>query len=1022
MRSVEKTIEEIKMLFASGDLSNSLHFQQLHKDVLRIFRDLNENLKECRKLIDNGSIQEARKLNESFDPSLTQTAESLEYFKDNDFFAICKDYNLETPDFPDPQLLAQLKNPVSSSEKKIHILLQDYRKIARNGSRKQRIELLRKIVTRLPNSASWRNDLLSAERARFTEIEQQIRQCPEEISSLEQLETLYRELLDPEWRAQPKQELLEEVRRKLLPLQKEKISAEAEKRLETLNDLFQERDYEHLLQEFEQWRLFRDNPLYTMTEQQLQTESDIEKFLKDQTAAREKEKICKDLIRKIERKLEDNRPYPEIAGDYNQLQLQETPVPEALLSRLQTLEEEYIHSEHLKYIRRSIGGICIALLSVAAVCFAVKYTQHYIALKHNRTYMLRCIQEKRYTEAIALYEKLQQTALKVACEAQIVSLYNTAKEKNRERNDYIFRTEQELTRLLQHIEVLSGKDVLDNKKAINIALDSAKDLLDSNAVRKEELRSRFTKLKTLIIQRRTDLKQSRERKFSEFTENLIRKIDALTRNMSHTESLESQNANVSMLLDKFNQKAASSVHIPGTLKETRKKELLAARKRYEEAIRKEQVFRLVYMPSDFDTYLSGLKKIQYDHVDIAQEYHYALRSMKLWERIYKNYRETLPTELEHVQSADNYAEGFLRSDLEKILPRKNRSEDFKNFYSQLLDLNQKKVKELILTDAADQQYFFYTTGKIYIERLRRPRRTNISFTLMNKEKGNQIIIRYVPREKTTPFQLESAPRDLGYKLPGAFAQFCGEPKLPAIGNDSFLWPGQELTTRFSALGSDGPGLSGNLQEALRFLIREDDFVKNAYLKERFILEILKELAYCSKLCPELKNALESLQNYYRSRTPDWRTPQARPTYQAEKRELQMRWKNLDPDRIIEGGKLRGDFICAFHARRLVPVGIVREANRAKTKLQIHYFVPVNKVKEALILNKDSFMVLPQEMWKGSLKADARFRHLLFNGQVIWSFGDYQATLDFLKEWKKKASRLNILLDRKPSIFPSGITF
>ena len=88
MNSVEKTVDSIKLLMASGDLSDGPHLRQLHKVCMQIFRDLNARLEQCRTLVENGSIQDARELNCSFEPSLTQVAECLEYFKTNDFFAV----------------------------------------------------------------------------------------------------------------------------------------------------------------------------------------------------------------------------------------------------------------------------------------------------------------------------------------------------------------------------------------------------------------------------------------------------------------------------------------------------------------------------------------------------------------------------------------------------------------------------------------------------------------------------------------------------------------------------------------------------------------------------------------------------------------------------------------------------------------------------------------------------------------------------------------------------------------------
>ena len=63
MNSVEQTIENVKLLIASGDLSDTPQLRRLHSECVRIFKDLKSNLEQCRIHVENGAIQEARQLN-----------------------------------------------------------------------------------------------------------------------------------------------------------------------------------------------------------------------------------------------------------------------------------------------------------------------------------------------------------------------------------------------------------------------------------------------------------------------------------------------------------------------------------------------------------------------------------------------------------------------------------------------------------------------------------------------------------------------------------------------------------------------------------------------------------------------------------------------------------------------------------------------------------------------------------------------------------------------------------------------
>ena len=1018
MNSIEKTVENIKLLIDGGDLSDSVRLRQLHRECLQAFKTLNSKLDRCRELVANGSIQAARELNCSFDPSLTQVAETLEFFKTNDFFAICKGYGLEVPTYPDAQLLKTLNTPISSGEKRLYALLQDYRKIARNSNMKQRIVLLREIVAKLPKSPRWRNDLIAAERSRCQEIEREIQQCAGKLECCDKMEELYREIMTPGWLLPPQEELVTTLRQQLQPLQKIRLNKEVENELQQLQKYYEERDVARLADQFGKWRVFCSNPLVCLTDEQQQTIDAIENFLKTRAEEEKFEQTARELIRNIEQKLADNAPFSAIVGEYNQLKVMDYQMPVALEERLKALEEENHRYDYLRNVRRCIFGVCGAIVLIILVSFSVHYTQHVLAVRRNVSNMQELEAQERYDEIIQLFEKLSRSAPKIAADPQIILFHTTAKNTLEQIRIQQQKRKDEFNRLIKQIEKLSMKDALDNAALLDKLLADGRKLKAESLLDKTLL-DQFGKLETLVIEKRTARKQKAEKDFQDFCGKTLEEGNKLIQQIPR-KMPEDLDVKFIHLKKRLQDKIGNSPFIPQHLKDQAKQRFQAFADRYAKAWKKEKVFRLVHTPENFDIYIAGLNKVRSEYPDLALIYDQAFSRIQQWQNIYNEYSNSqppIPAMLSDVNNADAYGNGLFKADLDKIMPKTTRSSAFAKFFAGLQ--KQKDLKELVLADPDGKQYFFYIPGEVRVEKLRNPPRVNIIFVALAaaSEKDSRIILSFSDKNPKTPFVLISRNSALPYTLPPGFALLDGKPDMPK--DAGRFWPGHELAMRFSALNADGPGLNTNLKEALKF-IDQEAHIENAYLKEMFLLAFLQELYDTSPaLYPELGKALPMLQDFQRQRARNWRAPQISSEYANEKNQLEQLWAPLSIKRILEAEKLRGDFICSAHARRLVPVGIVQEADPGKIK--IHLFVNEKIPRESLILGKKVVHgPLPNEIWHGKMPRDKKMQSLLFTGQLIWSFADGKSTVEFLRTWKQKALLLNISLQVKPSVLPDGI--
>ncbi|MBR4662291.1 MAG: hypothetical protein IKO93_00325 [Lentisphaeria bacterium] len=1014
--TVENTVESIKLLIAGGDLSDSVHLRQLHKACLLAFKELNTNLEQCRTLIENGSIQAARELNLSFDPPLTREAELLAYFKTNDFFAVCKEYGLETPVFPDEQLLGQLIAPISTGEKCLHALFQDYRKIARNGSMLQRITLLRQIVQKLPKSPRWRNDLISAEHSRCQEIEHELEEIDGDSDCCSRLEELCREVMTPDWLIPPKEELKSAIRQKLLPLQQARLNKEIESRLAQLQECYQARDIDRLEKEFEKWKTFCSSPVVNLSDEQRQTAADIESFLEQEAETRRNDQICQELIRKIEQKLAENALFSEVAGDYNQLQLMDNPIPAALDDRLKALEEEYNRLEHLRHVRWCIYGICGAVLLTIAIGFSIWYMQHYLAVKRNLVNMRDLLDNRKYDEVIKIYGGLEAASSKVAADPQIIRIHTAARQKKEEMISHQKKKNEEFKRLLQQIERLAGTDILDNARQLDLAMSEAAKLKDKELLSKESL-DQFTRLVTKVIQKRTELKKQRETEFLAFCRKKYGEVEELIKQIRDPQKeLNDLKTLLAVSQNDFDEKLKSSrySYIIPAMKDEEKKKFQSAKERFEQTWENENAFRRVNSPVTFDDFIRDLEKIRYKHPDLATRYSLPLRLCKHWMDERDNYEKTFPEKLEGYPDNNGFSDGLFKTDLGVFRPKMERSKNFDQFFQDIQ--TDKDLKEIIFAGADGRPFYFYFHEKDgLIEYLRHPRRINIIFVPLpaGNEKNSRFVISFNEKNPEMPYLIKTRHPNLPYELPKGFISLNGRQNPPLPKDGLPFWPGHVLSSKYNALNGDGPGLISNLKGALRFICQKGN-VENSYLKKTLLLQFLQELYDASPLLyPELSDALAELKD-----TParNWRAPQAAADYGEEKKQFERKWTLENLNRLLAAGEFRDRFICKAHARLLVPVGVIQEAEQNQVK--IHLFKDCKIPVEGLVLENNAVFVLPKKVWQGEIPRDDKWKKRLFPGQVIWCYGDDQSTGEFLRKWQEEAQRLNIELKIKPSVLPA----
>ena len=1006
MAQLRTTVEDIKHLIQDGDLSDTPELRRLHGELLELCAELDANLEKCRTLIAEEAFKEARDLSDSFTPPLTEQAELLSFPGREEFCAVCREYGLDSPKCPDPVLLNRLSAPVSSGDKHLHALLQDYRRIARSGSRQERIELLRKIVKKLPESQRWYNDLAAAERARFQEIEQALKQLPPGDEGLAMLEQFFREALSPDLTVPAKPELVERIKELLRPRQQEKIRREIDEKLQDLHDLCMAGDdIPRLRASFDAWQSFRANPQVRLGAADEMIVNEAENFLRTREEELAKDKAFSELVENLERKIADNRPFSEISGDYNRLLLLDRPVPPSLLARLENLEQENRRHEKLRSLRRSTYCAAATAVIIIGIFLAVRWTRYFLTVRTTLAGMEQLIGAQKFSEAAALYEKLRREAPEFASNASLLERYNAALNLRKEKAARDRDREQEFARLISQIRVLlNEKDILDVSQTLDRNFADARKIAEGQP---QKMLDTFRELETSVARRRTELKEKREKEFLDASSAAVGALNKLAGSIDEKNPAAAERA-AEMLKGAFDARVQQFIYVPAPLKNREIRRVADAKTNFDAALKKAQALHDLKFPRDFESYAGALEAIRYQEPALAMEYAQALTALPRWKVEFENTRTALPTSAESLLRTDNLPGGMLKQDFDRILMNPARSPKFAAFFATLRKMD--NYRELAFTDVSGGKYFFYTTGKVTVERLRRPRRVNISFNSV--ENNGYFLFTFLYDRKTAPFRTQVFPKGLSYRLPEGFAALSGSPSME--GNPvARPWPGIRLAEQFKGLNADGPGVAQLLIDALKWIAAPGN-VENVFLREMLMRNFLDALRFASPLFSEATETLVELESFNARNKYDWREPQAAANSARTRSRLEELLAGADPERLGNAGKLRADFIFAFHARRFVPAGVICRASDGKS-LKLHIF-RASAPAEMLIMTDDEVSLLPDEAArKGALFAPVPDK--LFPGQLVWTFDDDRKSADFVKEWELKARRLNTQLKIRPLLCP-----
>lgn len=206
MLAAKHIVEQIKAFLDTGNRDVSV-IAEVARDYAARCEAVNDLLRRCEAYLDRDMWAEAVHLAESPPPVLSLAA-VMDFDGVETWRSLCMENGLTAP-APILEGVVSRLNEAYGREASLSDLLRVYRRVARTGTLSQMLSVLRRIASAEPDNVSWREDLKSFERARLTQILEEIRSG--QPNDLEGLESLRTDLGSPAWTDPSREKVLERV-------------------------------------------------------------------------------------------------------------------------------------------------------------------------------------------------------------------------------------------------------------------------------------------------------------------------------------------------------------------------------------------------------------------------------------------------------------------------------------------------------------------------------------------------------------------------------------------------------------------------------------------------------------------------------------------------------------------------------------------------------------------------------------------------------------------------------------------
>lgn len=679
MAKINEIIRDMELLLSSPDQSNTPRGRQLAEMYAEICSDVNSSLAECRSLFRMGAYTEARKLNTRATPSFVDRYYILNFSRRNDWLRLCNLYNWSVPPELDSETVAQLENNEDETVELTIAELQDqWRRIIRDGSLREKLILARKIYALDPSSV-WRSNLLNVERPWVNALKKEADEALEEGRAGD-LAELYNELISPELLQKVPPSSLAKYQDLVTQNSREKIETEKKELLDEIAACYAAMLLPELGSALSRWNALESNPLFTCTQEERLQLNDARTFLLEQQAEANAKELFTSLQNQLEELLNTEADPKEIDRVYHSLQQLDRPIKPLLEERMNDLYARLALEAKRRHVRRCVyWGFSVALFA-ALIFTGIYLVQQEREFRNDSTKIRTLINNFQFETALEYCTEIAKERPSIAKRPGIVALRKEAEQKLAEAR----KMQETFDRACNDLETqyLNEKNVLDPvvEKLFAELEERAKMLPEAQNARRIALQQKYEDLKKSMFEKfATDF-------FKDTTEiqkkwlDFFQSFDSLTDAKANDRALELQAVSEN-LLNKHQSKIRKDLY------EQWKNIFAGYSKRVEEKKKSRAESRArtreLFYPTSAETYVQSLENLENEPAELQKAFQKAISESQNVPTLNKSYR----SETHLLKVVDQFQQDPYCRDIKAKATHPDRQ-------SKWLDIRKKKLEEL----------------------------------------------------------------------------------------------------------------------------------------------------------------------------------------------------------------------------------------------------------------------------------------------------------------------------------------
>lgn len=401
--TAQELVSTIHAFLASADHSATSGMADTARDYARLCQDTNAALMQCAELIGKGDFDAAEHLETSVKPPLSTVAASLELGEVRQaWLDICELYEWPLPPAVDTKSLAIL-NDAPFAKPGLEALARKWRGIARNGSLREKLRLIRQIVqTDGGDTPQWRANLTTLESAAVPVI---TREAEQALSSgnLSHLRTLHTEIFALELNNRIPHDTLASFETALHRHAIEETAKYMEEVLASLGEAYAAQDEADVARLLKLWETKSGSPLFTPSVEQLTQVQEAKAWLKGIHDEQARDNLFQDKLAGLREAMDTERPFGEVTALYQALKRLERPLPDGDEVAFNAYSSRCALSEHRRHVRICLFGTLSALSIAFLLLCGLRAYQRRTVLRETRAVLADALDAGNASGALRIF-------------------------------------------------------------------------------------------------------------------------------------------------------------------------------------------------------------------------------------------------------------------------------------------------------------------------------------------------------------------------------------------------------------------------------------------------------------------------------------------------------------------------------------------------------------------------------------------------------------------------------------------